>query len=90
MAEKPSTHFDYYRKAKSHENNGRYDEALKEYARALDVKEDYAHALFYKSRLHLQLGQYQDCVKCGERALELNPDWSDHIKKILDTAHSKM
>ena len=90
MSEKPTTHFDYYRNAKSHENNGRYDEALKAYSKALEVKADYAHALFYKSRLHLQLGHYQDCGKCGERALELNPDWSDYIKKMLDTAHSKM
>ena len=86
----PSTHFDHYRVAKSHEKSGRYDEALLAYAKALEVKSDYAHALFYKSKLHLHLGHYQDCIQCGEKALELAPDWRDHIKKMLDSAKAKM
>lgn len=88
--ENPLTHFDYYRRAKSLEQQGKYDEALANYAAALEVDKDYAHAWFYKSKLHFQQGHYQDCVECAERALELHPEWSDHITKMLNDAKSNL
>jgi tetratricopeptide (TPR) repeat protein len=91
MSDDPAlTHFDYYRRAKAHEKNGRYEEALSEYARAIQLQNDYAHAWFYKGKLHYQLGQYRDCVNCAEKALELAPDWSEHCMRMLSDARSRL
>ncbi|MFW9908908.1 MAG: tetratricopeptide repeat protein [Candidatus Thorarchaeota archaeon] len=90
MSEEPITHFDFYRRAKTHEKNGRFDEALKAYAKALDVNQDYAHAWFYKAKLHFQLGQYSECIECTEKALKLAPDWSDHCTKMLADARTRL
>ncbi len=90
MTEDNLDHFEYYRRAKSFEKTGHFDDALSAYAKAIQVNEDYAHAWFYKAKLHYQLGQYKECVECTERALKLAPDWSDHCNKMLRDAKSKI
>ncbi|MBS3794784.1 MAG: tetratricopeptide repeat protein [Candidatus Thorarchaeota archaeon] len=86
----PVTHYDHYRRAKSCEEKGEFTEALEAYQKAIDMKNDYAHAWFYKSLLHTKLKQYDDAVCCAERALELEPSWEKHVKKIVDTAKKKL
>lgn len=90
LSEASTTRYELYREAKSHEANGRYDEALAAYARAIEVSSDYAHAWFYKSRLHHKLQQYKEAKCCAERALELAPSWGKHIKEILEDCKSKL
>ncbi len=90
MSEEDLDHFALYRKAKSHEANGRYDEALSAYSKAVRINEEYAHAWFYKARLHYQLGQYNECIECAEKAMKLAPDWSDHCTKMLVDARAKI
>ncbi|MGY5853232.1 MAG: tetratricopeptide repeat protein [Candidatus Thorarchaeota archaeon] len=84
------TRFDYYRKAKSHEAKGEYEEALAAFTSAIELADDYAHAWFYKGKLHYKLGQYKDAVCCAERALELEPTWESHIVRILRDAKEKI
>jgi len=83
MSEPPESRYDLYRLAKKQEANGRYDEALESYAQALRVSADYAHAWFYKSRLHLNLHQYKEARSCAKKALELAPSWEKHINSII-------
>ncbi|MBN2230265.1 MAG: tetratricopeptide repeat protein [Candidatus Thorarchaeota archaeon] len=82
--------YEHYRLAKSLEANGRYDEALVAYAKAIEVSSDYAHAWFYKSRLHQKLHQYKEAKCCAEKALELAPSWEKHIKAILSDCETKL
>jgi tetratricopeptide (TPR) repeat protein len=84
MSEAPKSRYDLYLLAKSHEANGRYDEALDAYAKAIEISADYSHAWFYKSRLHYQLHQYKEAKCCAERALQLAPSWEKHIRTILE------
>jgi tetratricopeptide (TPR) repeat protein len=81
--------YEIYRAAKSHEAQGRYEEALKAYAEAIDMSADYAHAWYYKSRLHYKLQQYEDALCCAEKALELEPSWERHVRTIIDECKSK-
>jgi tetratricopeptide (TPR) repeat protein len=90
LSEDTASRYQLYREAKSYEANGRYDEALAAYARAIEVSSDYAHAWFYKSRLHYKLQQYKEAKCCAERALELAPSWGKHIKQILEDCESKI
>ena len=83
MSEIPISRYDHYRAAKSFESNGQYDEALNEYAKAIEISSDYVHAWFYKSRLHHRLRQYKEAKSCAERALELAPAWEKHIRPII-------
>ncbi len=87
--EKPSTHFEHYRIAKTHEKNGRLKEALESYSKALEISVDYAHAWFYKGKLLYKMENYKDCIDCAERALKLAPNWGDHINKLLSDARSR-
>lgn len=90
MPETTESRYDLYRTAKSHEAQGRYDEALAAYAKAIEIREDYTHAWFYKSRLHYQLHQYKEAKNCAEKALELAPSWEKHIRTIIDNCDCEM
>ena len=90
MHETSESRYDLYRLAKSHEANGRYDEALAAYAKAIEISADYTHAWFYKSRLHLRLHQYKEAKSCAEKALELAPSWEQHIRTIIEKCDCEM
>ncbi len=90
MSETKESRYDLYRLAKKQEANGRYDEALESYAKAIEVSADYAHAYFYKSRLHYNLHQYRKARSCAEQALELAPSWGKHIRTIIRNCDSHL
>ncbi len=90
MSETPESRYDLYRSAKIYESNGRYDEALEAYAKAIELSADYTHAWFYKSRLHYRLHQYEEAKNCAERALELAPSWEKHIRTIIENCECQM
>lgn len=84
MPETSVSRYDLYRVAKVHEDQGRYDEALDAYAKAIEISADYSHAWFYKSRLHYRLHQYEEAKSCAEKVLELSPSWEKHIRTIIE------
>lgn len=84
------THFEHYRLAKSYEQMGKYEDALSAYAKAIELRQDYAHAWFYKAQLHYRLKQYGDALQCAERTLQLEPSWADHVTKIIADCKSKV
>lgn len=90
MNKSSQSRYDLYRQAKSHEAQGRYDEALAAYAKAIEISSDYTHAWFYKSRLHYRLHQYREAKSCAERALELAPSWEKHIRTIIEKCDCEM
>lgn len=90
MVETSKSRYDLYRTAKTYEANGQYDEALEAYAQAIHLSADYAHAWFYKSRLHYKLQQYKKARSCAEKALQLAPSWEKHIRTIIDNCDCAM
>lgn len=90
MSETPVSRYDLYRSAKRYEANGRYDEALESYALAIKARADYAHAWFYKSRLHYNLHQYKEARSCAKKALELAPSWEKHIRTIIKSCDHQL
>jgi tetratricopeptide (TPR) repeat protein len=86
----PTTRYEYYRAAKDHEANERFDEALAAYDKAIEMSESYAHAWFNKSRLLYRMEEYGECIGCAEKARQLEPIWSDHIARMIEDARSRM
>ncbi len=84
MSEGRQSRYELYREAKSHEANGQYADALKAYGKAIELDADYAHAWYYKSKLHYKLRQYDEARHCAEKALEIAPSWEKHIRQIID------
>ncbi|TFH05157.1 MAG: tetratricopeptide repeat protein [Candidatus Thorarchaeota archaeon] len=90
MSETPKSRYDLYRTAKSYEANGLFNEALDAYTKAIEVSADYAHAWFYKSRLHYNLHQYKEAKYCAEKTLELAPGWEKHVRTIIENCDCEM
>jgi tetratricopeptide (TPR) repeat protein len=86
----PETRYGYYRKARSHEANGQFDDALLAYDKAIELSETYSHAWFYKSRLLYRMEKYGECIGCAEKARQLEPTWSDHITKMIEDAKKRL
>ena len=86
----PVTRYGYYRKARSHEVNGEYQEALQAYDKAIELSNTYAHAWFYKSRLLYRMEKYDECIGCAEKARQLEPTWSNHITKMIEDAKKRL
>jgi len=84
------TRYGYYRKARSYEANGQYDDAIRAYDKAIELSETYAHAWFYKSRLLYRMEKYGECIGCAEKARQLEPTWSDHITKMIEDAKKRL
>ncbi|MFX1481782.1 MAG: tetratricopeptide repeat protein [Promethearchaeota archaeon] len=85
-----TTRFEYYRAARSHEENNEFNEALEAYDKAIELSENYAHAWFYKSRLLYRMEKYGECIGCAEKARQLEPTWSDHITKMIEEAKKRL
>ena len=84
MSDTRRSRYELYREAKSYEANGQYNDALKAYGQAIEIDADYAHAWYYKSRLHYKLQQYDEAKYCAEKALKIAPSWQKHIQQIID------
>jgi tetratricopeptide (TPR) repeat protein len=84
LSEARQSRYELYREAKSFEASGRYDDALQAYAKAIELSSDYAHAWYYKSKLHYKLQQYDEAKYCAEKALKIAPSWEKHIRQIID------
>ena len=71
MSEGRVSRYELYREAKSFEANGQYNDALRAYGKAIEISADYAHAWYYKSKLHYKLQQYDEAKYCAEKALKI-------------------
>lgn len=87
-SDEESSHYDFYRLAKSHEKHGRFDEAMQAYEKAIELSSDYAHAWYYKGLLHKKLEEYDEAISCAERALALEPSWERHVSKMIEECQS--
>jgi len=90
LSERRESRYELYREAKTHEANGRYADALNAYAKAIAVSADYAHAWYYKSKLHYKLQQYDEARYCAEKALKIAPSWEKHIQEIIENCPPKL
>lgn len=84
LSKEGRTRYELYREAKTFEAHGKYADAIDAYSKAIAIDADYAHAWFYKSRLHYKLHQYDQAKYCAEKALKIAPSWEKHIRQIIN------
>jgi tetratricopeptide (TPR) repeat protein len=58
----------------AHAEQGRYDDALRDLGRALELEPDDTYALARRSEVYRMKGRYHDALRDLSRALELEPD----------------
>jgi len=87
---KPTTRYEYFKKARSHEANGEFEDALRAYDTAIEISDTYAHAYFYKSRLLFRMEKYGECIGCAEKARQLEPTWSNYIAEMIEDAKKRL
>ena len=53
-----------------------YQQAIKDFTKAIEHKPDFAEAYFYRCSVHSDLGNYKQSIKDCTKAIELKPDFS--------------
>jgi len=56
---------------------GKYEEAIKCYDKAIEIKPDYALAWYNKGYTLRRQGKSEEVLKCYDRAIKIKPDYVD-------------
>jgi tetratricopeptide (TPR) repeat protein len=54
---------------------GKYEEAIKCYDRAIEIKSNYEQAWYNKGWALGELGKYEEAIKCYDKAIEIKPNY---------------
>ncbi|MBF0343504.1 MAG: tetratricopeptide repeat protein [Nitrospirae bacterium] len=73
---------DYY-------DQGRVDEAIKQYEIAIKLKSDYTDAYINLGNVYEKQGRLDDAIRLYQTALKINPDFADAHKNIGDLYHDQ-
>ena len=64
---------DYYLRGVNLFLKGKYKEAIKDFDKAIDLKDDYSDAFSYKGVALGKLGEYEDAIEAYDKAIDLRP-----------------
>ena len=63
-----------FKTAKDHFNKGDYDQAIKDYDKAIELKPNYSDAYYNRGIAYDNKGNYDQAIKDYNKAIELNPN----------------
>ena len=61
-------------------SQGKYDEAIASYDRAIEINPDYKQAWNNKGIVYFNMGKYSDAIVCYDRAIAIDPNYSEAIR----------
>ena len=61
----------------SYLNDERYDEALAEFRKAIDIKPDYERAHFGRGHVYRHIKQYANAINAFQQAIKFNPNYKE-------------
>ena len=73
-AEEAAAAEEHYVQAHNLHKEGRYDEAIKEYTKAIELDPNYAIAYAERGQAYFKLGQYDLAIPDTAKAIELDPN----------------
>ena len=73
-AEEVAAAEEHYVQAHNLRKEGRFDEAIEEYNKTIELNPNYAIAYAGRSQAYFRLGQYELAIHDAEKAIELAPD----------------
>ncbi|MFQ5655947.1 MAG: tetratricopeptide repeat protein [Candidatus Methylomirabilales bacterium] len=78
----PTPHFIYLNLAKINEREGKFEEAIQEYKRALDIRSDYEEAHNSLGLLYLRMGKMDLAIEELSEATRLSPNTVDYHRNL--------
>jgi tetratricopeptide (TPR) repeat protein len=79
----------YYNKGIEYYKEGKYDQAGKEFGKALELKPNHVYAMYGLGNTYYCKAKYDDAVKTYIKAINLNPDYPK-VHYSLSLAYSKL
>ena len=64
----------YYNRGKEHENRGKFDDAIAEYTRAIEIKDDFFEAYRNRGMAYYRNGNYENAKADFDKAIEIKPN----------------
>ena len=66
----------YYNKGADYSNGGKYQLAVDEYTKAIQLDPDYLFAYNNRGNAYIELGEYQTAIEDYDKAIQLDPDYA--------------
>ena len=67
----------YNNRGNAYGKKGQYDQAIKDFNRAIELKPDYVEAYINRGNAYNEEGEYEQAIKDYSKAIELEPDAAD-------------
>ncbi|MBM3942335.1 MAG: tetratricopeptide repeat protein [SAR202 cluster bacterium] len=71
--EEPKDAQGFNQRGNRYSRNGVYDQAIRDYTRAIELDADYAEALFNRGVSYYEIQRYEEAIADFSRAIALNP-----------------
>ena len=84
----PNNHILFFNRSACYANIGKYEKALEDAKRCVELKPDFVHGYSRKGLAEFYLKKYEDAKKSYEEGLKLNPN-DEHLKEGLEIVNSK-
>jgi len=66
---------DYYNRGAAHYSDGRYDKAISDYSRFIEINPDYADSYYRRARAYEAKGRYEQAVSDYDECIRIRPDF---------------
>lgn len=77
LAAKDGDYKDLYRRGVEHNKKGEFDQAIRFYSKAIDLKTDSAALFFVRGRAYQQNRQNENAIRDLDKAIALKPDYAE-------------
>jgi len=63
----------YYNRGNVYRHMGKYEQAIEEYNRVIELDSEYTNAYFFRGIIHWNLGKYEQALEDYDRVIQINP-----------------
>lgn len=83
-SEKISEAYNWFNNGNKAYNAKKYEEAIGNYIKAIEINENFIEAYFSKAEAYLSLQKYDDAISEYKKILELNPNFTDVYYNLIE------
>lgn len=82
-SERMSEAYSWFNKGNKAYNDKKYEEAIEDYSKAIEINENFTEAYFSKCAAYINLQKFYNAIEDYKKILELNPNYTDAYYSLI-------